>query len=171
MKQDEAKEGIGRIDAEESQKQSTPIRRPGHGDLRVASDDNRVAVVPRVAPSPTGGLPQHHERGDFVEDVVHPVGLERGAVSGLVPAGIGGRGVKRAVNHEWEDGPPRAQAPEHEAADAGTDNQREPEQRVPDGGAVAALKQLAHLLPRHGRGIPRRLGQAFFNGPRRVLAH
>ena len=144
------------------------IRRPRHGDLRVAPDDDRVAVVPRVAPSPTGRFPQDHEGGDFVEGVVHPVGLERGAVSGFVPAGVGGRGVEDAVDHEREDGPPGA--PEHETADAGADNQREPKERVADGGAVSALEQLR--ISCLGTGEAYHVASARpFNGPRRVFAN
>ena len=51
------------------------------------------------------------------------------------------------------------------------DDQREPEERVADGGAVPALEQLAHFLPWHGRGIPCRFGQAVFNGQRGVFAY
>ena len=158
-----AEEGERRIDAEESQEQGEKLRRPGHGDLRVASDNDRVAVVAGVAPTPTGGFPQDHEGGDLVEGVVHPVRLERRAVSRFVPAGVGGRGVEDAVDREREDGPPGA--PEHETADAGADDQREPKERVADGGAIPALSSSSRILSfGTRRGVPCRFGQALFNG-------
>ncbi len=169
VQQDIAVEEEGGVDAARSQQHGEQMRRPGHGYLRVAPDDQGVAVVAGVAPTPAGRFPQHHERGDLVERVVHPIGLEGRAVAGLMPARVRGRGVEGAVDQEGGHGPPRA--PEHETTHAGGDDQREPEERVADARAVSALEQFAHRLLRHGRSIPGRLGQTFFNGPRGVLAH
>ncbi len=44
------------LEAEEVQDQAGDVRRAGHGDFRVAADDDRVAVVAGVAPAPDGGL-------------------------------------------------------------------------------------------------------------------
>ena len=163
-----AEEDQRRADADECPEHGKQLRRSSYGYLRVAADDNRVAVVAGVAPTPAGRILDAHEGRDLVEGVVHPVRLECRAVSRFVPAGAGGRGVEDAVDREGEHGPPSA--PEHESADAGTENQREPKERVTDGGTVPPFEKLAHFVPWHGRGIPRRFGKALLNGRRRVSA-
>jgi len=97
---------VRRIDAKKPQEQAEQIGWPGDRDLRVASHDQRVAVVTRVAPTPTSRFAEDHERGYLVEDAVHPIRLERGPVPRLVPARVGSRGIEHAVDHEGKQGPP-----------------------------------------------------------------
>ena len=73
----------------------------------IAADDDGIAVVAGVAPAPDGGFAHDHEGGDLVEGVVHPVGLERGAVAGLMPAGVGGGGIEHAVDRRRGGSPTR----------------------------------------------------------------
>ncbi len=99
------------LEIEERHDDGLQIGRTRNSDLRIAADDDGVAVMAGVAPAPDRGLAHHHERRDLVERVVHPVGLEGGTVAGLVPAGIGGRGVENAVDEVRENRPttyPRA---------------------------------------------------------------
>jgi len=71
---------------EEAQSEGSEIGWAGDGDLGITSYDDRVAVMAGVAPAPNDRFPHHHEGGDFVERVVHPVSSECGAMTGLVPA-------------------------------------------------------------------------------------
>ena len=92
-------------------------------------------MMPGMAPAPDDGLAHHHERGDFVKRVVHPVRLERGAVPGFVPSRIGGRSVKNSVDQIGNNRPPRW--PEAIGQVAKTDNQSKPDNGIPDGGTIA----------------------------------
>ena len=154
--------GDRRGHAEEEEEELAHAGRTRHGDLRIAADDDRVAVMAIVAPAPDGRLAHDHERGDLVERVVHPVGLERRAVARFVPAGIGGRPVDYAIQQEGDDRPRAAPPGVGPAAEA--EKQREPEQRVADGRAVPPLQQLAHLGLRHGTRVPVRFGQPLLDG-------
>ena len=59
----------------------------GHGTaFKTRWIDERVGVVPGVAPPPGGRVTHDHERGQLVQALVDPAGLERRAVPGLVPA-------------------------------------------------------------------------------------
>ena len=69
------------------------LRRLHQRDFGVATDDDGVGVMPRVAPLPGHRISNDHETGNLVDDVVHPAGLERGAVAGLMPAAVGSRAV------------------------------------------------------------------------------
>ena len=146
---------------EERHDDALQVRRTGHRDFRVAANDDGVAVMAGVAPAPDRGLAHDHERGDLVERVVHPIGLEGGAVAGFMPAGIGGRGIEHAVEQIGEDGPPVA--PERIGQKAAAEDEGKPENRVADGRPIAALQQAAHGFPRHRTLIPIGFGQALFH--------
>ena len=158
-------------EAEESQQQPEDIRRAGNRNLRIAPDDDGVTVVAHVAPAPGHRLPHHHEGGDLVKRVVHPVSLEGRAVAGFVPAGIRGGGVEHAVDHEGDDRPPASGLPKRVAAHPGADQQREPDDGVADGRPVPPFEQLAHLLFGNRRGVPRGFRQTFLQGADGVVAH
>ena len=157
------------LNVEKTEKQHLQIRRTRHGDFRIATNNNRVAVMPRVAPTPRRGFAQHHERRDFVERVVHPIRLERRAVTRFVPARIRGGSVNHAVNSKWKNRPPTA--PPVTTPNAGRDEQCEPDDGIADSWAVAATKQFAHFFFRNRRRIPSRLGQSVFNREGGVFAH
>ncbi len=79
----------------------------------------------------------------MIQEFVEPVGAEGGAVAAFVPAGVG-RGVDGPVNEEGRDCPPGTPGNDSEVGADG--EQEEPEGVVPEGGAVAALHDLSHLL-------------------------
>ena len=74
---------IFRIDREieESHDHSRDVGGARDGYFRIASHDARVAVMTGVAPAPEGRFAHHHEGGDLVERIVHPVRLEGGSVA------------------------------------------------------------------------------------------
>ena len=115
----------------------TQIRRPHDRDLGIAADDDGVGVVARVAPAPGHRIAHDHEAGDLVDDVVHPLRLEGGAVAAFVPARVARRAVEDAVDEEERHAPPGA--PEVDAAGAADDQQAEPDDRVADRRPVRAL--------------------------------
>ena len=72
------------------------------------------------------------------------------------------------VERVGQNGPPRA--PEGPGGVAAAEDEREPEEGVADGGAVAALEELAHGGARDGALIPLGLGEAALDGARGVFA-
>ena len=154
--------------AEKTQQDARHIRRPRHGDFRIAPDDDRVGVMPHVAPPPRRGLAQHHERSHFIDDVVHPRRFEGGAMAALVPARVRAGTIKDAVNEKGRQTPPGS--PEMPAQPAGEAQQPKPEQRVANRRAIPALHQGLQPLARNGTGIPFRRGQPMFLGKFAVAA-
>src|SRR5580658_1738264 len=73
-------------------------RWPGNRNLRIAPDDDRIAVMTGMAPAPDGGFAHHHEGCDFVKKIVQPVRFERCAMARLVPARIRSGGIKHAID-------------------------------------------------------------------------
>ena len=71
---------------EETSKMGRQIRRTWNLDLRIPTHDDGIAMVAGVAPAPDNGFTHHHEGSNLVKSIVHPVGLESGPVSCLVPA-------------------------------------------------------------------------------------
>ena len=149
------------------QQEAAQRDRSRRADLRVASGDDRVAVVAGVAPAPRDRLAADHERRNLVERVVHPVGLERGAMAGFMPTRVGRGGIELAVDGKRDDGPPGA--PQRQPRQPERQQQREPEQRVAHRRAIAALQQLAHLLLGDRRGVPLRIRQAPLHRQGRVF--
>ena len=70
---------------ERAQDQPAKVGRTGNLNFRVAANDDGIAVMTGVTPAPDHGFPHHHERGDLIQHVVHPVGPERRAVTAFVP--------------------------------------------------------------------------------------
>ncbi len=129
-------------------------------DLRVPPHHQRVGVVPGMAPPPGGRVAHDHERGELVQGLGDPAGLERGAVPGLVPAGIRGRAVQDAVGTEERHRPPAVPDDPQGAAEAAEgQDQADPDDGVPDGRVVGAPHQLLHPLARHRAAEPRPAGQ------------
>ena len=119
----------------------------------------RVGVVPGVAPAPDRRRAHDHEAGELVQPVVHPPRPERRAVARLVPARVRRRAVQDAVAEQQRDPHevagqerPRAQPTEQR-------QQGEPQQRVADRRAVAALHQLLHPGPLDRWLVPPRSGE------------
>src|SRR5690349_10610609 len=91
---------------EEGHADAYQVRRAGHGNFRVAADDNGISVMSRMAPAPGGGFADDHEGRDFVNDVVHPRRAKGSAMSAFVPARVGCRAVEQAVSDEKWHAPP-----------------------------------------------------------------
>ncbi len=92
-----------------------------------------------VAPSPDGRLAHDHETRDVVDHVIHPPGLEGGAMAAFVPSRVGGRSVENSVGDEkWQGEPAR---PEIIGKPARRRERSDPQSRVANGGAVSALHQ------------------------------
>ena len=112
-------------DADDIEHQPQGIGRAHREDLAVAADDDRVGVVPGVAPAPERRLLHVHERRQLVERVVEPGRPECRPVSGLVPAGIRYRSVQNPVARGR-----RARTPS--CPRTSSRRSREREQREPD---------------------------------------
>src|SRR5262245_31336471 len=95
---------VGEID--ERTRGGPEIWRTWRCDLAVATDDDSVGMMPGMAPTPHDGFPEHHERGNLIEHVVHPGRLERGTMTGFMPARIGRRAVDRPIDEETRHRPP-----------------------------------------------------------------
>jgi hypothetical protein len=150
------------IDAkiEEGHEDGLDVGRQGHGNLGLAADDIGVAVVAVMAPAPDSRLAHDHERCDFVKGIVHPIGLERGSAAALMPARVGGGGVKHAVKRKDEpDGLPQFKRRKAAAQDEG-----EPEDGVAHRRAVAAHEKSAHGFARHGALVPLSFGEPLLHG-------
>ena len=89
-------------------------------------------------------------------------------MAAFVPAGIGAGAIQHAIDDKRRHTLPSS--PEMPAEPAGDAEQREPNQRVADRRAVAALHQFLEPFARDGAGIPFRRGQAQFLGELAVLA-
>ena len=100
-----AEEDHGVLERKDVEKERQNVRRARRDDLRIAADDHRVGVVAGMAPAPDLRLAQDHEAGDLVDRVVHPFGLEGGAVAALVPAAVG-RPSRRARHRRERTEPP-----------------------------------------------------------------
>ena len=98
--------GRGLLPLLRHQHQRADVGRARNLDLRVAPDDDGVAVMPVVTPAPDDGFPHDHEGRDFIERDIHPVGLERRSVSAFVPARIRTRAVEHGIDQEGNRGPP-----------------------------------------------------------------
>ncbi len=144
----------------QAQEHHYKARRPRLDDFRVATYHDSVGMVPRMAPAPYMWLEHAHETGHLVQPVIHPPGLERGAVASLVPARVGGCGVKNAVRQEERHTCPGT--PEPVAAETADQQRQQPDGSVEQGRAVAALHQLFHALTGDGRLVPIGRYQAFF---------
>ncbi len=151
------------LPVEETEDEGLQVRRTRHLDLRVAAHDDSVAVVARVAPAPDDGFAHHHEGGDLVEGVVHPVRPEGCAMPGFVPARVGSRGVEGREAQIRHHRPPAT--PERDRGRRKAEDEGEPDDRVADGRTVAALQHLAHLLARHRALVPFRFGQPELHRP------
>ena len=104
-----------------------PQRRWALGDdLGITPDDDRVGVMPGMAPSPHRRVAHDHEAGDVVHDRVHPPRPERRAVTALVPTRVGRRAVQHAVHGERQQRPHREPQVHAEAAEQ--HQQTEPQQ-------------------------------------------
>src|SRR5215472_14591907 len=84
------------------------VRRAGYSNFRVAADDDGVRMMARVAPAPGSGFAHNHEGSNLVNDIIHPCGAKRGAVTAFVPARVGRRAVEQAVRNKTRHTPPRA---------------------------------------------------------------
>jgi hypothetical protein len=159
--------------ADEVDDQPREVGRSHRGDLPVAPDDDRVGVVAGVAPPPERRLLHVHERGDLIERVVHPSAPERGAMPGLVPAGVRRRAVEHAVGEEAGDAP--GARPQEAADHPGSEQQPEPERGVAQRRAVAAAHELLDPLAGHlgvvplGRHEPHPLGRVGTGSDQRVV--
>ncbi|MNP37524.1 hypothetical protein D3C76_1309790 [compost metagenome] len=80
-------------DLEQAQQHHEQARWTRFDDFRIAADDDGVGMVPGMAPAPHMGLEHAHEARHLVERIIHPAGLEGGAVNGFMPARVGGGGV------------------------------------------------------------------------------
>src|SRR5580692_11555229 len=78
--------GLRLLDAEEHQENVAQNGWSRRHHLWIAANDDRVGMMPRVAPAPYGRLAQHHEAGDLIDHLIHPASLEGGAVPAFVPA-------------------------------------------------------------------------------------
>src|ERR1700722_19678865 len=78
--------GLRLLDAEEHQENVAQNGWSRRDHLWIAANDNRVRVVPRVAPAPDGWFAQHHKAGDLIDHLIHPARFEGGAVPAFVPA-------------------------------------------------------------------------------------
>ena len=96
--------GVG-ANSKESQKNPGNIRRPGRGDLRIASHDDGIAVMPRMRPPPDHAFSENHEGGDLVEDTIHPIRLECCPVQCFMPTGVGTTRVNRGIDQIRKDRP------------------------------------------------------------------
>ncbi len=88
-----------------------------HRDFRVAPNDDRVGVMPRMAPSPGCGFAQNHERSHFIDNIVHPSRFEGGAMTAFMPARIRAGTIEHAINYEGRHAQPGS--PEMPAEPAG----------------------------------------------------
>ena len=134
------------------------------GDLWIAPDDQRVGMIARVTPPPDGRARAYHERGDLVDDVVHPARLEGGPVAGLVPARIRRRAVQHAVDGEQRDPRqvPGDECPRSQPAE-------EPEQGEPQTACSGSpgrrnASSTAHAGARGSLACPLAPGQAALDG-------
>ena len=141
--------------------------RPHGDDLGIAPDDDRVGVMADVAPSPHRWVAHDHEAGDVVDDSVHPSCPESGAVTALVPSGVGRRAVQHSVHREAQQRPHREPQVHTEAAERA--RAARTTTRVADRRTVAALHELLHPLARHLGAIPLGLRQAALDGASRFL--
>jgi hypothetical protein len=155
-------------EVQERANHSRETRWPWNRDFRFTADNDRVAVMPCMAPAPYDGLTHHHERCDFIEHLVHPVRLERRAVTGLMPAGIGCRCVEHAMEDVRQDSPPRS--PQLPGCDPASNNQCEPKQRIPDRGTIATLQQGTHHSTRYLALIPISFRKPPLNSASRIFA-
>lgn len=155
-------------DGEEPEEELHEFRRTRNLNLRIAADDDRVAVVPGVTPAPDHRFAHDHERRDLVEEIVQQIRAESRAVPSLMPTRVRRRGVKHRVCRIRQDNPPSA--PKREGGPTGKAQQREPQDRVTNGRAVASLEKLAHLGAGHRALIPIRLGKSPFDRLDRILA-
>ena len=132
-------------------------------------NDDRVGMMASVTPAPGGGFAQHHERSQFVEGVIHPVGFESRAMTGFMPARVGYRGVQDTINSKRDHSPP---CPPEVKTDSPKDQQqRKPKDSIPDRRAIAAFEQLAHLYLRNRRGIPFCFGQTILDCQGCISSH
>src|SRR5258708_1520538 len=76
----------GVLDRENVENHAADIRRAHGNDLGIASDDDRVGMVARMAPAPDRRLAHDHETRYLVNRVVHPPSLECGPMSAFMPA-------------------------------------------------------------------------------------
>ena len=114
--------------------------------------------MPGVAPAPEDRFAHDHEGSYFIEGIVHPVGLERGAMAGFMPAGIGAAGVEHAVDSERNDGPPAA--PKRIGRVTGAEKEGEPEEVSRSAGPSRRCSNLRIVSRGTGGLIPIRFGQA-----------
>ena len=150
------------IEVNELEKQSLDVWRARDMNFGVASHDDRIAMVARMAPPPWHGFTHDHKGGNLVEQVVQPIRLESRAVPGLVPTGIRGRGVKHAVNHQWKNRPPTR--PPRPRPQPGCKDKPEIDQAVANGRPVLASQKLTHFVLGNRRGIPIGFGEPESHG-------
>ena len=141
---------------------SSDIRWTGNGNFGIATQNDGVAVMTGVGPTPDRAFAKDHEGSDLIEGVVHPVGLEDRAVESLVPSGVGTPGVEGGVDQIGEDGPPRS--PKGNGGGGSSEDEAEPKNGVANRGAIFSNEKFAHLLFGNGALIPIGFGQAGFDG-------
>src|SRR5487761_1491063 len=96
------------LQVEEGENHCQNIRRSRYRDLRITADDDRVAMMTGVVPSPGNGFTQHHERSDFIERVIQPICLEGRSMAALMPTGVRAGSINGTVRQEGKDRPPRS---------------------------------------------------------------
>src|ERR1700734_3203611 len=122
-----------------------------------------------MTPAPDLRLAQDHEAGDLVDRVVHPFGLEGGAVAALVPAAVGRRTVEHAIDEKERNRRPAS--PEPKAEPARNDEGRKPDQRVADRRSIVTAHQLLEFRARDPRRIPLRRSEPGGDGPLGFRTH
>ncbi len=145
------------------------VGRRHDGDFGIASHEQRIGVVPGVAPAPVIAFVQGHEAVEVVQYFVEPAGPERRAVRQLVGVVVGHR-IHDAVDSEERHAPPRS--PGADGAGSRSQEQRQPDAEVAQAETVGAAHQLFQFLPVDLGGEPLRLDLALecFLGKRGCVA-
>ena len=155
-------------DPKEVERYRAELGRPHSDDLWVTPNDDGVGVMPRVTPSPCGGVTHDHEARDLIHRRVHPSCLECGAMASLVPARIAGRTVENSVGGKERNAPPGR--PQRDRGRSEGDHQPQPQHGVPNSWAIAALHQFFQAFARHWGLIPLRVGKATRNSSTTIVA-
>ena len=137
------------------------VDRSGEHDLRIASDDDRVAVVANVRPPPHRGFAQQHERGREIHQFIEPRGAKRRAVATFVPPRIGCAAVQSAVDDEGRDRPPRTER--NPCPASRTHEQHEPEHDIDAGAEIRPLMKFGKPSRVDRRAVPLGVGKASFD--------